>query len=302
MEFLFWVAIVIGGLILAFSYYISRVVIYPRVRSVEETHKMELEGDKMSDAEFDSWEKEEVRIRSPYGYDLYGLYLPIPGSKWTVIIAHGITYSLYGSVKYVNLFRKRGCNVLLYEHRNHGRSGGKNTTFGLYEKYDLKAVVDWALARLGEGGKVGTHGESMGAAITLQHAAIDPRVQFVIADCPYESVAAQVAYRLKAEYHLPYFPLIPLASLFAGIQSGMFFGKVSPLREVARITCPVFFIHGANDDYIPPQHSIRMHNAKKQGISRLWLAPNARHAESQPANRLEYDQKVGDFLKEVGVV
>jgi hypothetical protein len=36
---------------------------------------------------------------SPFGYDLFGFYLPLPGTDRTVIIPQGVTYTLFGSVK-----------------------------------------------------------------------------------------------------------------------------------------------------------------------------------------------------------
>ena len=112
-------------LLLAGGLYFALKVVRPKCYSVKETYRKEIETGKMSEAEWLSWEKQEITIPSPFGYELFGIYLPLVGADKTVIIAHGITYTLFGSVKYVNLFRQRGFHVLLYDHRNHGRSGGR---------------------------------------------------------------------------------------------------------------------------------------------------------------------------------
>ena len=288
-------------ILLAASFYFARVALYPKKFDVTYTLNHEIEAGHIVEDEYQPWPKEEVRIRSPYGYDLFAIYHPCEGSQKTVVIAHGITWNLYGSVKYAILFRKRGFNVLLYDHRNHGRSGGSNTTFGYYEKHDLKAVVDWAFERLGPGGRVGTLGESLGGATVLQHAAIDPRISFVIADCPFSDLVSLFTYRMGVEYHLPPFPLLNVASLVSWLLTGMRFEQVSPMRGMANLETPVMFVHGKEDRYILPEMSIAMYQAKKHGARKLYLAPNAKHAESLSKNRVEYDKQVGEFIKEINL-
>ncbi len=286
-------------ILLGLGYYFSRVIIYPKVYPVDETYRLSMENMGEMEAEYRSWQAEEFRIHSTYGYDLYAVYYPVSGSQKTLVLTHGITWSMYGMVKYARLFYKRGWNILLYDIRNHGRTGHQNTTFGFYEKYDLKAVVDWAFQRLGSGGMVATYGESLGAAITLQHAAIDPRIAFAVSDCAYSDIRSLFAYRIKVEYHLPPFPMIPLANLFTRLTTGMSFNQVSPIRDVAGVETPIFFIHGQADNYIPPQMSVDMYNAKQKGYRKLYLAPNAGHAQSLPVNPEEYEAKIEEFLTDL---
>jgi len=293
------VLIVLFLLVLAAGLYFATLVVFPRTMSVQKTFQVEVESGKLVEAEYNAWPRQEVHIRSPYGYDLFGIYIPLTGSRKTVVIAHGITFSVYGSVKYAALFRRAGYNVLLYDHRNHGRSGGKNTTFGYYEKHDLQACCDWAWAQLGPGGTIGTMGESMGAAICLQHAALDPRVAFVVADCPFSDLETLLQYRLRQEYHLPSFPLLHLASLFSRLLTGMSFGQISPIRDIATLPTPILFMHGAEDDYIPPHMSQDLYDTKQVGIKDIYLAPGAAHAEALWSDREAYEKKLGQFLAEV---
>jgi len=295
------VFLILALLVLLGGYILCIRVIYPKVYPVEETRRLEIEAKNLDPADFDSWEKEEVHIHSDRGYDLYAIYLPQPGSRRTVVLSHGITYSLYGSIKYAALFRSRGCNLLLYELRNHGRNPRLNTTFGFYEKHDLRQVVDWAFSRLGPGGKVGTMGESMGGAITLEEAKDDPRLSFAMADCAYSDLNDLLAYRRAEEMpFMPAWPFIPLASWFAKRITGMRFEDVSPIRGLEALETPVFFAHGVDDRFIPPDMSIAMYDNKTRGMRRLYLAPNARHAEALVKNRAEYDRLVGSFLQETG--
>lgn len=299
MGFLIGIGVLLA-LIIGVGNYFSNIAIYPRTHSVKYSYDWETEDGHITEEGFLSWPQEEVRIPSPYGYELYGLYLPVPGSKKTVILAHGITWTLYGSVKYAALFYKRGYNVLIYDHRNHGNSGGSDTSFGVYEKEDLKACVDWALERCGADCVVGTHGESMGAATVLQHTAIDPRIAFAVADCSYASAREQFAYRVRAEYHLPDWPLLPVASLITRLRAGWFFGDAAPGATIAQVETPILFIHGADDSYIPPDASVRLFD-RKPGVKRLYLAPGAKHAQSLIVDPAAYDRELGAFLTEIGL-
>ncbi len=275
----------------------ARIVVFPKRFGVLETYTFEKEKGLLDDAEYQSWPKEEVLIQSDFGYSLYGLYFPSEGSKKAVILSHGITYTLYGSVKYMKVFRELGFNTFIYDLRHHGQSGGKNTTFGLFEKHDLARVMDWVAQRIGPGAVIGTHGESLGAAISMQHAAIDPRVAFVVEDCGFSNLAELLAYRLKAEYHLGKFPILYLASFFSQLLTRMRFEQVMPIQAIEQITAPVLFIHGAADDYIPPQMAQALYQKKQIGARGLYLAPEAGHAESYRSDRAAYTQVVTDFLR-----
>jgi len=81
--------------------------------------------------------------------------------------------------------------------------------------------------------------------------------------------------------------------------AGFFFGEINPQKDIERVETPILFIHGAEDDYIPPAHAQELFDSKFAGMKELWFAPNAKHATSQPNNVELYDQKVGEFLERV---
>lgn len=283
------------------GYYLTSRLIYPHTLSREEVYRIEIEAGRLDPRLWTSLPHEEIKIKSPCGYDLSGIFIPNGISHKTVVIGHGITYNLMGSLEYAPLFFERGYNLVLCDHRFHGRSGGKNCTFGYYEKYDLKAVVDWVYNRMGGAGLVGLQGESLGAAIALQEAGIDERIAFVIADCPFSDLKALLRFRLSQEFHLPPAIFLPVADFITTQITGMSFDTVSPIRDVRDMTTPVLFIHGKQDTYIPPEMSQQMYTAKTNGIRAIHLMENAGHVESFTKNKSEYNQVVGQFLTHLGM-
>jgi uncharacterized protein len=302
MEWLIVVILLLVIALLGSGYYLTRVAIYPKVFSPDVVYQGEIEKGRLQENAFQRWSKMDVRIQSPDGYELSAQYFPIEGSQKTVILSHGITMCGYQMLFYLPIFRDLHFNVLVYDLRNHGKSGGKNTTFGFYEKHDLKAVVDWAFDQLQPGGKVGTMGLSLGAGTSLQHAAIDTRLAFIIADCPYSNLYELFRFRLKEDYHLPAFPVLTIGQMFFWLATGARYQDISPSDIAARIEAPLLLIHGENDTYVPPEMGIEIYEQKTTGYRKMWLAPGSEHAVSLDDHPQEYRQVIQDFLKENDII
>lgn len=293
--------ILIIGVIIYTSYHFSKLVAKPNTMTHEETYKRELENNNIQKDKWEKLYKEEVTIKSPYGYNIRGLYFPQNNSNKAIILCHGITWTLFGSVKYMDMFLKRGFSVFIYDHRNHGKSGGSDTSFGYYEKYDLKACTDWLFEKIGNGAIIGVHGESMGAATALQYAAIDPRIKFCIEDCGYSDAIQLFNHRLLREYKIKWLPIVKIASLTTKIRFGWGFEEVSPIKDISSLELPMLFIHGDKDDYVPTHMALDMYNSKK-GIKYKYIAPNSGHAQSYVNNKREYEEKVDKFLKDINII
>ena len=292
--------LIIGGLLIAAGLHFSNIVIYPNVSTPEAMREKEIENENFDAAAFDAWERETITLTSPHGHQLFGLYFPIVDSHKTVIVVHGITNNHYGSVKYAQVFRRLGFNLLLVDLRYHGNSGGDFSSFGYYEKYDLQVWMDWVVTRCKQDAPdaawlIGTHGESLGGAAVLQHAAIDPRLDFVVADCPFARLTDELTYRLKVEYHLPPFPLLPLASAITKLRCGFAFEDVAPVEMITKVKIPILFIHGEADAYIPFEASVRLHAAKSDP-KMLHLIPDVQHACALSSDRDKYAQTIEKFL------
>lgn len=284
-----------------FSFIFLRKSLLPETLGYEENYNQELTNGSFKEEYYKSLPKEEFDTESEFGYSLHGIWLPNGNSKETVIIVHGYRTNLFSSLRYLHLFFDKGYNVLIYDHRYHGKSGGKNCSMGHFEKYDLRTIVGWVINKTGPLSVVGIHGESMGAATAVLHAAIDDRIAFTIADCAYEDLFRQFAYRLKVEYKLPTFPLMYTGSLLTKIMMKFFFREVSPIRTIPHIKTPIMFIHGDSDTYVLPSNSINMYHGLR-GRKGLYLTKGAKHAESIFTNKEEYTKVVYRFIDSLKTV
>ena len=192
--------------------------------------------------------------------------------RGTVVYLHGIADNRGSSAGVVQRFTPRGFDVVAYDSRRHGESGGEVCTYGFLEKRDLRRVID----TLTERGPVITIGTSLGAAVALQEAAADARVAAVIAAEPFSDLRTVATER--APWFLPP-PIVRKAFRIAEQRGGFLVDAVSPMDAARTIRIPVLLIHGADDVETPPAHSHRIF-AALAGPRRLLLVPGAGHNQS----------------------
>lgn len=258
----------------------------------------EKEAGRLDPVSYENLTKQEITIPSPYGYDLKAILVEPFDTKKYVIISHGVTENKTSSIKYMNLFLERGFNGIIYDHRRHGESGGKNTSFGYYEKFDLKQIVDWLKQEKGKDILLGIHGESMGAATMILYAGgIEDGADFYIADCPFSEFKELLDYVIKQEIKLPGKIFIPIANLFLRARARYSIKDISPISVIDKIKSPMLFIHSKKDDFILPEMTQKLFD-KKKGPKKLFFAVNGTHAQSYNENKEAYEKAVDDFLKE----
>jgi uncharacterized protein len=284
------------------GFYFTNRLMYIKKKDDKLILDRELTAGRFRPKDFESLAKQDVTIVSPFGYKIKALLVEPHQSNRYIIIAHGVTENKVNSIKYMNLFLKRGFNAVIYDHRRHGESEGKTTSYGHYEKFDLKAVVDWLKKEKGPNLLLGIHGESMGAATMLLYAGmLEDAADFYIADCPFSSLKDQLRYQLKKEMKLPGSLIIPIGNLFLRLRDKYWITDVSPISVIDQIQHPILFIHSKKDDYILPSMTEKLF-AQKQGPKMLFLAENGRHAQSLNENAEDYENAIDEFLEKYVVL
>ncbi|MFL0248227.1 alpha/beta hydrolase [Candidatus Clostridium stratigraminis] len=256
---------------------------------------------------YSSIHKEDVSVGSRNNYRLYGTYLvnPTP-TKNTIILLHDFSDSRYSSLKYIDMYLDKGFNILIYDSRNHGKTGGSNITFGFLEKYDLDRWITWVAAK-NKGGIIGVHGEGLGAATALLQATLNEasrKVSFYIADSSDSNLEQLFKLKLQENYNIRN-PFLVKFILFYTDKVNKYnnqftLKEASPINYIKMISTPILFIHGENDTNIPKDMSEALYNIKPD-IKSIYIAPKAGHLEEYISNKHEYKEVITKFIDSLSI-
>ncbi|MEI6874935.1 MAG: alpha/beta fold hydrolase, partial [Spirochaetota bacterium] len=244
---------------------------------------------------------ETHRIRSSHGYDL--VVHVLPGTRLRIaLFHHGVRWNWMGSIKYAEAFVREGWTVIAFDARGHGETRGPRPSFGHFERDDLLSIADWALARWPADRGFVVHGESLGGASALQYAPLDPRIDAVIADCPFSSAREILETRLRA-LHVPrraIAPVVHLAAILIRATELWRIDEASPRRSILETSLPILLIHGSADTYVPTAMSVSMAAERRRllpdAITELRLVEGARHAAAFRADPAAYEATVLAFV------
>jgi len=221
-----------------------------------------------------------------------------PSGDW-VLLFHGRSQNRLSMMNYAKFLLASGYSVVMMDARAHGESGGTVATYGHVEQYDSRTILD-ALADTEPVRHVYALGESMGAAVALQAAGIDPRIERVVAEGAFcnlhEVIYDYAGFRVSAFLGKTVFrPVAIYAVHEAEHQGGFRFDDVSPAEAVAERKFPILLISGLSDHNIPKRHAQAIY-AAAQGPKELWLVPGARHQKALETAPAEFKHRVLNFF------
>ncbi len=188
--------------------------------------------------------------------------------RGTLVYLHGVADNRAGAAGVVQRFGVKGFDVVAYDSRAHGHSGGDACTYGFYEKRDVARVLD-TLPQ----GPVVLVGTSLGAAVALLTAALEARVSAVVAAETFSDLRTVAAERAPFVIKVGSFGR---ALRLAERQGAFVVNDVSPVTAAPAITAPVFLAHGDADTDTPSAHSRRVF-AALTSVKHLELVPGAGH-------------------------
>ena len=242
-------------------------------------------------------EYEDIELTTSDGLRLKGWLVKSNENNATVILCHGFFATMDDMVDCIPFLYQAGYNVLAFDFRNHGRSEGKITTLGYYERADLKSAMNFILKRNDLSHKIVIWGKSMGAAVALLEAPENPHIRGIIAESSFLSFKQTMAHHAKLLYGLPPFPMVNLTIFWLKVRTGADFDKVDIINAVKKLDDkPVLFIGSEADQRMIAKDARILYENCSSKYKELWITKEGEHGGIFDANKDEYEKRVTEFL------
>ena len=244
--------------------------------------------------------KQQWMIQSFDGLNLVATYIRNPKTVGRLaILAHGLGHSREQMIPYARIFMSLGYDVLMPDARAFGDSQGHTIGYGWLDRLDYERWITMALNQLGMDIDIVLMGISMGAATVMATSGepLPENVKAVIEDSGYADLYDEAKFRLTHKFHLPAYPIMPMANWFAGTRAGYTFKDGQILRQVATGGLPILMIHGSKDQTVPVRNAHALYDQLPQQKG-LYVDPDAEHVQAIRTHPDRYQEVVDEFLRE----
>lgn len=235
-------------------------------------------------------EAEELKLETADGVELDAWFIPHKTSKKAIILCHGYPMDK-GDILGFTAFLAKEFNLLYFDFRATGRSGGLFSTGGAREVRDIDAAVKFLEAR-GFGDGVGIFGFSMGGAAALLSR--NPALKARALDAPVAELSAELDYIFKP-WGIWRKPLLVLMKAWNLLLVGVNINSVNPVGNTGAFSRPMFLVHGDADTQVPASSSLAIKAANP--AAELWLVGGAGHGENWGRAGKEYERRLTGFFR-----
>lgn len=253
--------------------------------------------------EYNQYKTEDLMIPSSNGYDVQAKYIfsQQPSDK-TVVVVHGIGMNKWRHLREALMYLRNDFNVVIYNQRFTGETGGDNRSFGYHERNDLEAVINYVSTAYPEH-LVGAHGFSMGAGTVGMYSGLksaQEQADFLILDCPYDSMKGAIKVGIQEEgLPIPTDYAVWAGDMYNRIKSGFKYEDVDVANEVSKSTMPMYIIHGEEDSVCTVDMGQHLFDVKEEGYKEIWIEPETEHVEVFDDHPELYEKNVMAFIQKV---
>ena len=238
------------------------------------------------------------RITTSDGTELFARVHYSDTNKWALLI-HSYRSSHSFMNPYAAEYQARGYNTVQPDNRAHGRSGGKWIGMGYLDQFDILCWIRYILEKDPDA-EIVLHGVSMGASALMMlsgQEGLPENIKVIIADSGYTSASDYLTWKLKQRFHLPPFPVIPIANISFKIAAGYYMNDASAIEAIKKSSTPTLIIHGQEDQTVPVEDAYRLYEAAACRKD-LYIAEGTGHGEAVFTAPETYWDKVWAFIGE----
>ncbi len=241
----------------------------------------------------------KVDIEGFDGTPLTGRIYHAENTKRIIVAMHGWRSSWqidYGLTS--NFYHTNDCTVIYPDQRGQNGSGGDRIGFGVLERHDCLAWINFAVEQFGEQIPIYLCGVSMGATTVLMTSGftLPENVRGIIADCGFTSPHDIWEHVLDKNLHINSKITYPIANAICKREAKFDGEEYSTIEALANNDRPVLFIHGSADGFVPPEMTFRNYMACK-APKELLIVPEAGHGMSYVTEPETYEKTVIKFFK-----
>ncbi len=230
------------------------------------------------------------------GLRLAGWVVEPPAPRGTVAFFHGLRCTRDLMLERMAIFARAGYRCVAFDHRAHGESQGRLTSFGYYEGRDVATVLDLIERRWPEQPRVAL-GISMGAAAICFAAEWARCADAVILESMYHDILSAFTTRISAGFPHWYGWLSRGIIWMTERRLGVRLAELTPADHVGRLApAPVLLITGTEDSHASPDDARRLYE-RCRGPRELVLVSGAGHIDLLDVAGPMYAERVLGFLE-----
>ena len=242
---------------------------------------------------------ESVKFYATDGIPLDGWILRAEPERPWLILCHGLGTNRSDLLMLAARLHTARFNLLLFDFRGHGTSGGRGTSFGWLEQRDLEGALAFLGAHAGVPARpYGVYGVSMGGAVAIMTAARDERIGAVAVESPYTNLQESLQRHMQLFY--PMIPRQPFGWFMLAtyrLRFGVWPDSVAPVHSAAALSPrPLLLIQAEQDVRMPLAEARRILDAAGEPKA-LWIVKGGGHLEAFGLQPEEYGQRLKTFFE-----
>lgn len=239
---------------------------------------------------------EPLECRTADALRLTGWVVSPARPRGTVGLFHGLRQDRGQTLDRTAFLVAAGYRCVAFDHRAHGTSGGKQTSFGFHEARDVAAVLDLIQRRWPHDPQAAL-GISMGAAALCFAANRVRHLQAVILESMYHDIAGAFVRRIGNKFP-PWFKQLSDGVIWVTERRlRLRLDQLAPAEFIGGLApAPVLLLTGTADQHAPPEDIERLLQ-RCRGPREICLVSNAGHMDICETGGEFYRNSILDFLE-----